>query len=267
MPRPCTICTHKDPEIREAIDLGLVRGESGRSLAAKFRVSEDAVNRHRNSHLAPALSTAGTTEPSRTAPRNAAEETRPAPAVLARAEVQQARQERHAFNMAAEMETAWQRARKLSDACEEWLLDADGSGRYNLGPRGEDVAVQYLVEVETGSGTKTERRKAPLDRLLRALDQLEEFGGEKVVAIGGYEPRHADPRELVVKAQQLVHQNLELIAKLGGAMPAPGSTTVNVLVQNPEWKRVEEALVRALKPYPQALAAVAGALRELEPPC
>jgi hypothetical protein len=44
MPRACTICSH--PE-RPAIDRALVSAISAPKIAAKYRVSEDAVTRHR----------------------------------------------------------------------------------------------------------------------------------------------------------------------------------------------------------------------------
>ena len=44
MPRVCTICTH--PE-HEAINQALVAGESAPKIAAKYRVSDDAITRHR----------------------------------------------------------------------------------------------------------------------------------------------------------------------------------------------------------------------------
>jgi hypothetical protein len=52
MARTCTVCTHPD---RTAIDLALVNGVSGNAVAAKYRVSEDAVVRHRGNHLPAAL--------------------------------------------------------------------------------------------------------------------------------------------------------------------------------------------------------------------
>ena len=55
MPRPCTVCSH--PE-REVIDQALVDGDSARKVAAKYRVSDDAVTRHRNSHLPATLAKA-----------------------------------------------------------------------------------------------------------------------------------------------------------------------------------------------------------------
>jgi len=48
MPRHCTICDH---EQREVIDQALVAGESFRGLSAKYRVSEDALARHKERHL------------------------------------------------------------------------------------------------------------------------------------------------------------------------------------------------------------------------
>lgn len=48
MPRVCTVCTHPD---RPAIDQALVNGKGVRETAALFRVSEDAVGRHKETHL------------------------------------------------------------------------------------------------------------------------------------------------------------------------------------------------------------------------
>ncbi len=51
MPRQCTICTH--PE-RDAIDAALIAQQSLRDIARQYRVSKDALARHRE-HLAGAL--------------------------------------------------------------------------------------------------------------------------------------------------------------------------------------------------------------------
>ena len=48
MPRTCTICAH---EQRPAIDRALVEGSAFRALSALYRVSEDAVARHKRDHL------------------------------------------------------------------------------------------------------------------------------------------------------------------------------------------------------------------------
>jgi hypothetical protein len=52
MPRTCTVCAH--PE-REAIDKALLSGGNCRGLSALYRVSEDAILRHKNKHLPAAM--------------------------------------------------------------------------------------------------------------------------------------------------------------------------------------------------------------------
>lgn len=52
MPRNCTICAH--PE-REAIDAAIVSGVPLAALAAKYRVSADALGRHAAHHLPAAM--------------------------------------------------------------------------------------------------------------------------------------------------------------------------------------------------------------------
>jgi hypothetical protein len=46
--RACTVCTHPD---RAAIDTAIAAGSSARDIGASFRVSEDAVARHKGQHL------------------------------------------------------------------------------------------------------------------------------------------------------------------------------------------------------------------------
>ncbi len=58
MPRLCTICAHAQ---RPAIDGELVAGLSAPKVAAKYRVSSDALTRHRG-HIAPAVVEAGRLE-------------------------------------------------------------------------------------------------------------------------------------------------------------------------------------------------------------
>ena len=48
MPRPCSVCAH--PE-RDAIDKALVANAANRRIAAQYAVSEQAIRRHRESHL------------------------------------------------------------------------------------------------------------------------------------------------------------------------------------------------------------------------
>jgi hypothetical protein len=59
MPRVCTVCTHAD---RPAIDQALVNGKGVRETSALFRVSEDALSRHKESHIPETLARAADAE-------------------------------------------------------------------------------------------------------------------------------------------------------------------------------------------------------------
>lgn len=50
--RTCTVCRHED---REAIDFALLSGQSLRDIARRHGVSKDAVQRHGQAHVSPAL--------------------------------------------------------------------------------------------------------------------------------------------------------------------------------------------------------------------
>ena len=55
MPRTCTVCTHAR---RGEIDRALVGGRPVRETSALFRVSEDAVGRHKAEHIPPTVAKA-----------------------------------------------------------------------------------------------------------------------------------------------------------------------------------------------------------------
>jgi hypothetical protein len=129
MPRVCTICSHSE---RQAIDRALVAGESVSKIAALFRVSADAVARHR-AHI---------------------------PAQLAKA--QAAQETADAIDIMAELKRSLGRVNLLFDACDRWLRDADDPTQYDIGPRAHDVLVAY-TEQQDG---RPMRKKARLSILL-----------------------------------------------------------------------------------------------------
>jgi hypothetical protein len=59
MPRKCTICGHDD---RQALDTALVNNKPLRGIARTFRVSADALARHRDKHLPATLAQAKAAE-------------------------------------------------------------------------------------------------------------------------------------------------------------------------------------------------------------
>ncbi len=69
---------------------------------------------------------------------------------------------------------------------------------------------------------------------------------------------------LATQISGAIHRNLELVGKyLGEFAQHQIRTTVSVLVQ-PEYLQMRAALVRALQPYPDARAAVAAVLHQIE---
>ncbi len=59
MPRVCTVCVHAE---RATIDKALVSGQPMRELSALYRVSEDALSRHKAAHLPATLVLAATAQ-------------------------------------------------------------------------------------------------------------------------------------------------------------------------------------------------------------
>jgi hypothetical protein len=134
MPRACTVCTH---EHHKAIDSALVAGVPTPELTAKYRVSEDALLRHKAAHL---------------------------PAKLMKS--QEAKELANADDLLSELRQCIERVSLLSDACDRWLRDPDDPTQYNVGPRSEDVTVTY----EEMDSERVLRKKAPLSELLARLE-------------------------------------------------------------------------------------------------
>jgi transposase-like protein len=133
-------------------------------------------------------------------------------------------EEQHGKSLLDRVENVMVRMQKLYDACDEYLQDPKNPERYDLGPKSWEIDIVYrTVEPDTG---KMIVRKESLDALLLKLDS------------SGYQPwevkfKHADPRKLIIETANSLSKNLELIAKIQGAVQeAGGDTTVNVLVIN-----------------------------------
>ena len=182
MPRSCTACQHPD---RAALEAALVAVQPVRQVASVFTVSPSAVARHAANHLPETLA-------------------RAAQAVAA----VQVEQTADALDVMAELRRTFERLNLLFDACDRWLRDVDDPSRYDIGPRAEDVLVTYL---EAGPDGELARRKAPISRLLARLQ-------ERGVQVDGWETKHADPRELVLKTAAQLRPSIELLAKLVGEL-------------------------------------------------
>jgi len=237
MPRVCTICGHAQ---RGEIDKGCVSGETNRTLARRFACSEDALKRHRVSHV-PALLVQA----------KQAEERKRASDLCAQVQTQQDREDAHAIDVMTELRRCFQRVNLLFDACDRWLRNPDNPEQYDVGPRGEDVTVTYW---EIDADGKRHRGKATISSLIAKVDG-------SGLEVERWESKHADPRELLVKVASQLHSQIELLAKLVGQLDE--RPTVNVTL-SPEWATVRSALVDTLIPFPDARAALGDILVKLE---
>jgi hypothetical protein len=68
-----------------------------------------------------------------------------------------------------------------------------------------------------------------------------------------------DDKRLALQALDRAMSGVTLLAKLSGDLDDRGH--VNVLISSPEWMQVQDAILSALAPFPDASAAVKAALR------
>jgi len=192
MPRRCTVCDHPQ---REAIDAALVSdSEPNRAIADRFGIGLSALGRHRREHIPEALARA-----------QQARGDRAATAVARRVEAKEAHDTRAGLDLLGELQRIFEHVNLTLDACDRWLRDPNDPTRYEIGPRAEDIQVTYLED--TGDG-RPARRKARLSELLP-------HAPGPVLAV---EVKHADPRELIIKAADSLKGQLELLGNIAQAL-------------------------------------------------
>lgn len=111
-----------------------------------------------------------------------------------------------------ELQRSLKRVNLLMDACDAWLRDANNGEKYDIGARAGEIMVTYWEpdpddELNlSGESGRLRKRKQSLEDLLRLV------GGSYMVLCA--EPKHADPRELILKTAQEVRRTVSEAAKL-----------------------------------------------------
>lgn len=148
-------------------------------------------------------------------------------------------------------------AEKMLSAADAWLEDPNAPGKYNLNPRTHEVDVVY-EQVIPGDPPRTARKTEKLAKLMRDVEE-----GLGITVVKG-ETRTADPRKLLLDAVDTLKPVLELLGKATGQIkPEPPAAQLNVFLGSPDWARIEETLVSALRDWPPALEAAGKALAEI----
>lgn len=110
-------------------------------------------------------------------------------------------------------------------------------------------AVQQFVRQEVQEGR-------------RALDVVKQLREINTIAFAILkEARDQEDGELALKAIDRIHKQLELQGRLLGQLEE--GAPISVIVNNPEWTTIRTTILVTLRPYPEALRALAAALREV----
>lgn len=210
--RAWTVDNHPD---RDKIVAAVIEGRSSlRTIARQYDIDPACVSRYLSDRLAPAAAAVQ-------AERGKAE----GEAVLARLEAIMAKMD------------------KLLTACDEYLQDPDNPERYELGPRSWEIDIVYRT-VE-GDTDKMINRKESLQTLLEKIDAE------------GYQPwevrfKQADPRKLIVDTATALTRQLEVMAKIQGAIK---DTVINVNL-NQYWARMKAIIIQATQDSPEVRDAI-----------
>jgi hypothetical protein len=199
MPRACTICAN---EGRREIETLILTGRSNRSIARQYRVSADAVLRHKRDHF-PQLLADSLAPPSHDAQRDTPAN-RVTAAIAAHVQRNIGDEGEHVVDVFRELFLQLDRLGRLYDAVHEWLADPDDPTKYFIGARSHEINVVYLDYDDRSESGKPSRKRATLQEL---LDRIERDGHHEPERS---ESRHADPRELLVKVSAELRQQMQL---------------------------------------------------------
>ena len=112
---------------------------------------------------------------------------------------------------------------------------------------GPDIDIDLDKLKETESQSLLANLVALRHRLFAALDTAEEY----------------QDAGMLTRVSSQLHQNLEITGKLLGDLGVSSTNVTNILIA-PQYISLRVELVKALAPFPEARAAVAQALNELE---
>jgi hypothetical protein len=173
----CKACRHPD---KLQIERLIARGESYRSIAKQFGISDASITRHVQKCI---------------------------PLILEELRANENR--RRAISVEDETNRLFNRLNKLFDACDVWLTDPDNPALYSLDARADELTVIYEDANDLTPKGNPKRKRDRLSVLLRRLDDA------KIEAVS-VTSKHADPRELIVKTAGEIQAKLELFARLQG---------------------------------------------------
>src|SRR5262245_52872527 len=174
----CKACRHPDKLHLERL---IARGESYRSIAKQFGISDASITRHVQKCI---------------------------PLILE--ELRASENRKRAINVEDETNRLFTRLNKMLDACDVWLTDPDNPELYTLDARAEELTVIYEDSNDLTPKGNPKRKRDKLSVLLRRLED-----DARVETLSVFS-KHADPRDLIIKTAGEIQAKLELFARLQG---------------------------------------------------
>ena len=217
MPRKPEVDKH--PKKKQIIR-ALIRGVSYRDIMGQFGVTKSALGRYLKERL-----------PEKAAKALAARDVEDGNFIL------------------DEIQRIMARVNKMFDACDEYLSDPEEPGKYDIGPRADEVTVNYYI-CDT-EGKNVSRFK---DTLQNIINQL------RGVNVTATEYKYADPRKLLLETARTLHPQLELLVQIHGQIK---DVTVNI-INSPEFISIQNILLEELAPHPEARLKIAERLSSID---
>lgn len=165
---------------RDQIIKEIIKGNTRKSIAEKYGLTQAAVSRYVKSKLRPA----------------------------AAAEIHKS-EEAAGKSLAGRVEHLISTTEKMLDSAADYLQDPENPDRFLIGPRAEEVEVSYL---EVGDDNTPRRKKKPLQSL---LDELQGVNGRNITDVTS---KVTDPRQLLLEASRSLKEALTLLAKIEGSI-------------------------------------------------
>jgi len=142
-----------------------------------------------------------------------------------------------------------ERAKKLYDACDEYLTDPEDPSKYTLDPRAGEIRVIYeTIDPATG------RRKSARATLQELIDLV-----QNDIPLNNIEIKTTDIKKVLLDTAKVLTNQLELLAKIQGQIK---SIQINIM-NNPTFLKFQHAILEATKDVPEVRKKIAHAIKTI----
>ncbi|MCL2480160.1 MAG: hypothetical protein FWF38_00460 [Spirochaetaceae bacterium] len=136
---------------------------------------------------------------------------------------------------------------KLYTACDRWLRDPTNREEYTVEPRATEVDVVYTAYVGDKPITKKDSLQNLLDKAMGRKDEL------RLVYT-----RMSDVRKIIVDTAAVLTKQLEVIARIKGAIP---DVKVDITISQ-AWLEIKQTVLEATKGYPEVRERLLNGIRK-----